>query len=128
MRKLAGLALAGFILFNLQGCVGVFVAGASVGALGMYAVSKDTVQGDTDKPYDSVWNAALMVARIRGTVKKEDAEKGYIELDEEGSQVNIRLIKLTRSTLRLRITARKFKLPNLSLAQDIYTKIMEQVM
>lgn len=114
-----------FILLNLTGCIPLIVGGA-VGAVGAYAVSKDTIQGETDKPYDGLWKASLTVGRIRGNIKTEDYEKGYVELTAEGAQVWIRLIRLTKATTRLRIAARKNHMPALDLAQDIYTKIMEE--
>lgn len=127
MRKRAALCfLLLFVFLNMSGCVPLIVGGAA-GALGAKAISKATIQGDTDKPYDSIWNAALTVSRIRGTIKQEDSQKGYIELETERSQVWIRLIRLTYSTTRLRIEARKYQFPNLDLAQDMYVKIMEEV-
>lgn len=113
-----------FILVNIYGCW--FLVGGAVGAAGAYIVSKDTVQGETDKSYDELWNAALIVSRMRGTIKQEDKARGYLELEADSSQVWIRLIRLTRATTRLKIKARKYNLPNINLAQDIFVKIMEQ--
>lgn len=113
-----------FLALNLYGCW--FIVGGAVGALGGYAISKDTVQGETDKPYDNLWDAALTISKIRGAIKQEDISRGYIELEADSSRVWIRVIRLTRSVNRLRVSSRKFHLPNLSLAQDIFTKIMEQ--
>lgn len=124
MRKaISFLFLFPFILVNLYGCW--FIVGGAVGAAGACVVGKDTIQGETDKPYDSLWNSALQVSKIRGAIKQEDYTKGYIELETEANQVWIRLVKLTRATTRLRVSSRKYHLPNLSLAQDIFVKIME---
>lgn len=111
------------VFLNISGCV--FILGGAAGALGAYGISKDTVQSETDKPYDTLWNSALMVSRIRGAIKQEDSQKGYIELQVESSRVWIRLIRLTQSATRIRISARKYHLPNIDLAQDIFVKIME---
>lgn len=107
------------------GCAPLIV-GAAVGAVGGHAVSRDTIQGETDKSYDSLWNAALLVAKIRGQIKAKEPQRGYIELEAESSKVYIRLIRLTRATTRLKVSARKYHLPNLALAQDIFVKIMEE--
>jgi len=107
------------------GCLPLVVGGAA-GALGAYAVTKDTIQGETDKPYDSLWNAAVTVSRIRGTIKNQDNLKGTIELEVESGRIWITLIRLTRATTRLKIAARKYHLPDLGLAQDIFVKIMEE--
>ncbi|MFA4888125.1 MAG: DUF3568 family protein [Candidatus Omnitrophota bacterium] len=125
MGKINFYLVLGLFCLNSLGCASLIV-GAAVGGAGVYAVSKDTVQGDTDKSYDSLWAAALTVSRIRGTIKKEDQLKGYIELQAEQSLVKIQLVRLTRLSSRIKISARKFHLPNLDLAQDFYTKIIEE--
>lgn len=113
------------LLLNIYGCVPLIVGGA-VGAVGGYAISKDTIQGDTDKPYAEIWDSALRVAQIRGTIMQQDSQKGYIELNAESSRVSIRLIRMTRATTRVKISARKFSLPNLDLAQDLFVKIIAE--
>lgn len=111
----------------LSGCLPAIIVGGAIGAVGGYAVSKDTIQGETDKSYDVLWNSASTIARIRGKVKVEDAVKGRIELEAESSRVYITLDRLTQSTTRVRVKARKYHLPNMTLAQDIFVKIMEGI-
>jgi len=121
--------VTGFVLLvslcGLLGCAPLII-GAAVGALGGYAASKDTIQGETDLPYEALWNSALTVAKIRGTIRVEDSTQGYISLDVKPNKVDISLIRLTQSTTRVKVTARKYHLPSLDLAQDIYVKILEQ--
>ena len=127
MKKVAIFCfLVPFALLSITGCVAPLIIGAAAGGLGAYAVSKDTVQGETDKAYDNLWNSALMVSKIRGNIKQEDNTRGYIELEADANRVYIRLIRLTRATTKLRVSARKYHLPNIDLAQDIFVKIMEQ--
>lgn len=124
MRKtVLVLAVIPFIVLQLSGCVPVLIA---TGAMGGYAVSKDTFQGDTDKSYDSLWSAALNVSKIRGNIKLEDSVKGYLELEAESSKVYVRLIRISQATTRIRVSARKYHLPNLTLAQDFFVKILEE--
>lgn len=108
------------------GCIPLLLGGAA-GALGAYATSSDTVQGETDKSLESVWNAASEVGRARGTIKEEDNIRGYLYMEIDSSMVWIRVIKLTQATTRLKISVRKHHLPNLRLAQDLFVKIIEQV-
>ncbi|MDD4938868.1 MAG: hypothetical protein PHE18_00470 [Candidatus Omnitrophica bacterium] len=124
MKKIILCSALCFLTMNL-GCAPLIIGGA-VGALGGYAASKDTIEGHTDKGYDNLWRSALTVARIRGQVREEDRVRGYIELEAESSRVYIRIVRLTAATTRIRVSARKYHLPNLALAQDIYVKIMEQ--
>ena len=125
MKKMIYYFLVFFLLLNTAGCVPLIV-GAAVGGVTVYAVSKDTVQGDTDKSYDSIWNAALRVSKIRGTIKQENYTKGTLEVEAEANRVYIRLFNLTRATTRLRVSVRKYHMPNITLAQDIFVKIMEE--
>ena len=124
MKKIL-LFLIPCIFVSILGCAPLIIGGA-VGAVGGYAISKDTIQGETDKSYDSIWEAVLTVSKIRGEIKYEDKTKGYIELEAESSKVYVRLIRLTAAATRLRVSARKYHFPNMSLAQDIFTKIMDQ--
>lgn len=124
-RKLYSLLVIVFLAVNLAGCVPLILGAAAGVGIG-YAVSRDTVQGDTAKSYESVWESSLEVARSRGSIKKEDKNKGYIEVIEAvGSVVRIRVVPLTRSAVRLRVSCRKNHLPNLDIAQDFFTKIID---
>ena len=124
MKKLLVVSLlSSLLLFNFLGCVPILVG---AGALGGYAVTKDTIQGETDMPYDDLWSSALKVSRIRGTIRQEDAAGGYLKLAVESGFIWIRLIKITQAATRLKVSARKYHLPNISLAQDVYLKIMEE--
>ncbi len=125
IKKISFYFLVTLIFLNSLGCAPILI-GAAIGGVSVYAVSKDTIQGDTDKSYDSLWKAAITVSRIRGTIKQEDYNRGYIETQTESSKVWIRLIRLTHATTRIRISSRKYHFPNLDLAQDIFAKILEQ--
>lgn len=125
MKKIINALFAAALLLNICGCVPL-VIGVVAGGVTVYAVSKDTVQGETDKSYDAVWNAALRVTKIRGTVKEQNYTKGTIEGEADASRVYIRVFNVTRATTRLRVSARKYHFPNISLAQELFTKIMEE--
>ena len=126
MKKFAvRLFIIPLILISISGCLAPIIVGGAVGVLGGYAISKDTVQSETDTPYDNLWNSAVQVARIRGVIEQEDSLRGYLKVKVEASEVQIRLVRLTRATTRMRISARRYHLPNLNLAEDIFAKIME---
>ncbi len=123
--KKTNLLIIPALLLVLAGCAPIII-GAAVGGVGAYALSRDTIQGETDKAYDSLWDAALVVGRIRATIKQQDYQHGLIILDAESSRVEVRLIRLTHATTRLRISARKYHMPNINLAQELYLKIIEE--
>ena len=123
MKKYISIILIPLILAGIAGCAPLII-GAAAGGLGAYAVSRDTVQGDSDKSYDALWDSAINVAGSRGLVQQENASTGYIELSAESSKVWIRLTRLTQATTRIRVSARKFHFPNMELSQDIFVKII----
>jgi len=125
-KKLFPLFLILALIFNALGCAPLIV-GAAVGALGGYVASRDTVQGETDKPYESLWRAAVEVTRIRGTIKSENSSSGSIEGLIGSTRIWIKLVRLTRSATRLKVSARKYHIPDLNMAEDMYVKIMDQV-
>lgn len=119
-------ALASFLCFSFSGCVWVLLG---AGAAGGYAVSGDTIAGEIDADYDSIWSAAENVAKIMGTVKNKDRTKGIIGVDVDRSKVDILIERITPETLRLKVSARKYLnlMPNKGLAQKIYIKINQQI-
>ena len=126
MKKCFAFTLLLCLLPLICGCAPLII-GAAAGGLGGYAVSKDTVQGDTDKNYEALWNSALSVAGAYGIIQQENAGTGYIELGAQSSKVWIKLVRLTQATTRLRVSARKYHFPNMELAQDIFVKIITGV-
>ena len=126
MKKYISIILLPFILTGVVGCAPLII-GAAAGGLGAYAVSRDTVQGDSDKSYEALWESAVSVAGMRGIIQQENASTGYIELSAESSKVWIRLIRLTQATTRIKISARRFHFPNMGLAQDLFVKIITGV-
>lgn len=124
-NKIISFVLGIFLLFNISGCIPLII-GAAVGGVGIYAVSRDTIQAETDKPYEAIWDAAIKVSRIRGTIKKQEDGKGVLELEAESSRVFVRLSRITHATTRIRVSARKYHMPNIALAQDLCLKILEE--
>jgi hypothetical protein len=126
MKKLIVVAgIISVLTVSLCGCAPLIIGGV-LGGVGAYAASKDTIQGETDKSYESLWESAVKVSRIRGMVKQEDVTKGHIELQTDSGRIWITLVRLTQSTTRVKVSARRFHLSNIALAQDIFVKIMEQ--
>lgn len=126
MKRAVFGVLISFLLLCASGCIPLIVGGA-VGAVGGYAVSKDTIQGETDIAYEALWNAALSVSRIMGTIRSENISGGEIQVDIGKTKTWIQLIRVTQATTRLRVSCRKFHLPNLDLAQEVYVKIIGEV-
>lgn len=109
---------------NFSGCV--FLPWV-VGAAGGYAVSKDTIAGEIDADYDTLWDAAMKVSEIMGVINLEDKVRGRIDLNIGKSKVVVIIEVLTPKTMRLKVKARKYLLPNIALAQKMFVKITQQI-
>lgn len=129
MRDKRKLILPGLLIFSLfvsSGCA-LFLVGA--GAAGGIAISKDTLEGNLDKKFDTVWNASRDVLMQEGFIRLENKPHGTFDAEVEKSQVNIEVKQLTEKTVRIRVKARKgYRLiPNPALANELYNKIYPKI-
>ena len=106
-----------------SGCI--YIVAGTVGALGGYAISKDTMEGITERSYSNIWDTSLKVLSIMGNVISEDKKKGIIEAEIDSSSAKVFMEELAPKVVRLTVTSRKLLLPNIKLAQKIYVKIIE---
>lgn len=125
MRNLFKCAGVFICSLSLTGCI--FIVGAAVGAAGGYAISKDTIQGETNKGTASIWQASLDIAQIMGTIKTKDVEANKIEAEIDGASVVISITSITPETRRLKVSCRKNFLPNLKLAEKVFVNIMQRL-
>ncbi len=130
MNSLRGkywLGLCALVVVSLtaSGCVWVLVGGAA--AAGGYAVSRDTIQGEIDHSFDEIWDATKEIMGIMGTIESESYELGRIKGLASGARVQINILQMTPSTVRLKIKARKFIFPSIANAQAIYIEIMDKL-
>ncbi len=103
---------------------GCAVALLGAGALGGYAISKDTIQGNTDKTFESVWQASLAAVSEMGAVTGQDRETGLIVGEVQKSDVRVTVEQLTERSVQLSVKARRNLLPNLSLSEKVFVKIL----
>ncbi len=113
------------VCLGAAGCVPVMLAGA--GVIGGYAISRDTFEGVTAKSQDELWDAANKVASIMGTIEDSDRRGNQISALINGSRVSILVLPVNLTTTKLRIRARKNIFPAVDIAQNVYTKIMNQL-
>src|SRR5205823_6278283 len=96
------------------------------GAVGGYAVSRDTFEGTSTKGQDEIWDAANRIASIMGTVEDSDRKRGEMSAHINGAKVNIYITPINLTNTKLRIKARKGIFPAVDIAQNVYSKIMAQ--
>ena len=109
----------------LNGCIYLAIGG--VGALGGYIVSPDTVEGLAESDTEQVWDTAVEVVSIMGLVESKNEAGGVIKARISGAGVTVMVLKMSSSSVKISVKARKHYLPKISLAQDVFVKIMSRV-
>ncbi len=127
MQKIRSCLVAVGMVLALMTSGGCAVVLLGAGAAGGYAVAKDTIQGTTDQKMARVWQVAERVAKDMGQITKADKGHGVIDVVIDEADVRITLEQLTEETVQIRVKSRKFLLPNLELAEKVYTKIIKRV-
>jgi hypothetical protein len=120
-----GLALLAFLTVALSGCIYLVVGG--IGAFGGYVVSPDTVEGITEKDSDIVWDAAVKTMSIMGVIEEQNEEGGIIFANVHAAKITVKVMSLSPTATKVSVKARKAYLPRISLAQDVFVKIMNQL-
>jgi len=123
--KYSQILLAAFLCVFSSGCVFLVVGG--VGAVGGYAISRDTFEGVSSKGQEELLAAAHKVLSIMGTITVERPKEGEIAAMIYGNHVTVDVIQINLTTSKLRVKARKNLLPSVGIAQEVYTKIMNQL-
>ncbi|HBG62139.1 MAG: hypothetical protein A2Y03_08755 [Omnitrophica WOR_2 bacterium GWF2_38_59] len=124
-RSLLRALFSALILFSLNGCIYLVVGG--IGAVGGYIVSPDTVEGLTENDVVEVWDGTLEIISIMGTIKEQNENNGLLIAKISGSEVTIKIVKLNESNIKVSVKARKAYLPKISVAQDVFVKIMSHL-
>ena len=117
--------LAAFLCVFSSGCVWLIVGG--VGAVGGYAVTQDTFEGISSKGQEELITAAHKVLSIMGSITEERPKDGEIKALVYGNNVTVVVVQINLTTSKLRVKARKDLFPSRGVAQEVYTKIMNQM-
>jgi hypothetical protein len=113
------------LLSSASGCAPVLLA--TVGAVAGYAISKDSVTLDLDRPWNQVWQACLAEIQEEGRLKKTDQANGRLDARVKETDVVLTLEQLTPSTVRVVIRARQTLLPKVEVAQRIGLGVARRV-
>jgi len=117
--------LLSFLCIFSSGCV--FLVVGSVGAVGGYAISRDTFEGVSSKGQEEILTAAHKVLSIMGTITDERPKDGEIIARVYGNHVVVDVVQINLTTSKLRVKARNAIFPRIAVAQEVYTKIMNQL-
>jgi hypothetical protein len=119
------IVLAAFLCVFQSGCV--FLVVGAAGAVGGYAVSRDTFEGVSSKGQEELMASAHKVLSIMGTITDERPKDGEIVAMVNGNHVTVDVIQINLTTSKLRVKARNTIFPRIAVAQEVYTKIMNQL-
>jgi hypothetical protein len=125
-RTWLSLVVLGVSTVFLSGCVWLVVGG--VGAVGGYAVTRDTIQGEYDAKFIDAWRAAQSVCSTLGLVNNRDASAGVLEATIERAKVRVEVTQITPEAIRLKVKARRGIFPRLGTAQNVFVKIVQKLM
>ena len=124
-KFLIGLLLIGLSI-SVNSCVYLIIGG--VGALGGYVASLDTFEGILmDKEQSDVWQAASDVISIMGIISERSESGGIIVAKIQNTKVTVTIFQMSKSTVRLTVKARKAFFPRIKLAQEVYVKIVNEL-
>ncbi len=122
MKNLIILLLSAF----LGGCTPLLI-GAGLGTIAGYCVSSDTIQGELKTDFETLYSAAKDVLSQIGEIEEEDIQSGRIIAKVGLNRVKVSIDALNNNTLKLRVKCRRALLPNLSLANRIFVKIINKI-
>ena len=125
MNRVKGILCVPLLAVWLGGCVYLAIGG--VGALGGYIVSPDTVEGLAESGTAQVFDTAVEIVSIMGLVESKNEAGGVIKARINGASVTVGIMEMSSSSAKLSVKVRKHYLPKISLAQDVFVKIMSRV-
>ena len=115
--------LLGMAIF-LNGCIYLVVG--SVGAVGGYMVSPDTVESIvTGHSYEEAWDASREISSIMGVILEQNEAGGLIVAKIAASRVTITIVAMSSSAVKLSIKVRRSFFPSTKTAQEVYIKILK---
>lgn len=125
MRQKLSLVAVAVLSLGLCGCPLILVG---AGAMGGYAVGKDSVRNQFEVSKDHLFRQSLAAAKEMGFVTTEDAVHGIIKLKIQDANVTITITPLTQRAVELKVKARNaLLLPEVEVAQQVYNAILKRL-
>lgn len=113
------------ILAVSGGCAPVLIG---AGAVGGYAISKDSISNSFDLSFGHVYHISHQTMAQVGFITQADEQRGIIKGTVPGANVTITVKRLTSRTVQLQVKARNdVLLPKIDIAQSIYNQIAEKL-
>lgn len=110
----------------LTGCAWLVVGG--IGAVGGFAVTRDTIQGEYDAKFSDAWKSAQTVCSTLGVITSRDTSTGVLTATVDNAKVKVMISQLTPEAVRLKVKARKGIFPRMGTAEKVFVKIVQHLM
>ncbi|MBP7216595.1 MAG: hypothetical protein KBA46_04850, partial [Candidatus Omnitrophica bacterium] len=88
---------------------------------------KDYAQAEYDVSWDKAYVVGLSALQAAGSIKKEDKAAGVISAEVKGTQVTLKLKKVSERSTQITISARKFLLPQPEVAAGVMYRISDNL-
>ena len=90
-------------------------------------IGKDSVQQIIDASFEHAYETSIQVVKRMGTITQDDVSTGAIKANINGSTVTLILMKGTGNKTEIRISARKYMLPQLDIAGGVLYQILDKL-
>jgi hypothetical protein len=88
---------------------------------------KDFTQNTLGVSFERAYDAGLKALKDAGVVKKENKGAGVISAEVDGSEVTLKLKRLSEVSTEVTISARKFGLPQPAVASGVLYRLEEKL-
>jgi len=105
-----------FMAICLSGCMPVSVG---IGVTRAVVVSSDSVEVAADASFEHAWNITHITLSNTGYLYEEDRQMGEMTAEIDGANVVATVRQLTPNTVVIRVSARRYLVPHLALAETI---------
>ncbi len=125
MMSRPGQSFIAAALLLVGGCAPILIG---AGAVGGYAISKDSINNSFDLSYSHLYQVSHDVVGKLGLLTQADQERGIIKAVVPGANVTVTIKRLTPRTVQLKVKARNdLLMPKIDVAQAIYNQIVEKL-
>lgn len=117
-------AIKGAAIYGVAALAGVAFLPAGIAAA---LVGKDSARGDFNVTFDDAYAKTLSLLKDIGHVASDDKSQGLIKLDSQSNSITVKITSQGASAVQIRVTARKFLLPQPQVASGILYQIAEKL-
>ncbi|MGR3309999.1 MAG: DUF748 domain-containing protein [Candidatus Brocadiales bacterium] len=100
---------------------------ADIAGIAEKFLGKDSSSADFNVDYNIAYKVTLETIQQIGKVTKDDKNSGWIKAKVDGSSVKVEITKKAAEKVQIKVSARKFVIPQPKLTEEILSKITEEL-